>query len=425
MSMPTVSVCIPSFNYGRFLSRCIRSVLDQTFQDFEVIVLDNRSTDQSELVVRKFMDERVKWRIQSAHCDMVENFRDCARMASGTYLLLLGADDVFYSTMLEESVAMLKAHPTASFVCCAVNVVDDDLRVISTTGNRNKYGLVSSKERLSQFLTGRRTVLSATLIRRQTYEAVGGISTKWKNCFDQDLTFRLILAGDVCELPMRLVAYRTHLSDVQKRLPQIDEDFRFAHAMVERIPRDFPRREALAQKTLKIASRLYILRCASLTGLSDYDRILVKAIDQKVSFLNRILSAMVHAGFGRELTTVYNILQRFRLLAVRSILGARGWWLHGRIQAVHSAGRMPDSHELKQVRNIGKPASADVTRGDGNWKEIFGDENLGRLKACPSCRGTDLTSDGTCVDNLFAIPQRWSLSKCQSCSLVFLNPRPN
>lgn len=97
--VPKVSVCIDSFNYGRFLPEAIQSVLDQTFQDYELIIADDCSTDDSVAIARKYAerDRRVRVEIASANRGMVKNRNACLALANGEFVKWLHADDFLCS----------------------------------------------------------------------------------------------------------------------------------------------------------------------------------------------------------------------------------------------------------------------------------------------------------------------------------------
>jgi len=91
--MPKVSVIIPTYNYGRFLGEALQSVLDQTFDDFDLIVVDDGSTDNTKEVVASFEDNRIKYIYQQNRG--VAAAQNVGILASkGEYVALLGADDV-------------------------------------------------------------------------------------------------------------------------------------------------------------------------------------------------------------------------------------------------------------------------------------------------------------------------------------------
>lgn len=91
--MPLVSVVIPCYNYGRFLDRAVTSVLNQTYDDFEVIIVDDCSTDNTPDIARTFTDNRVHYIRQSQNVGQSENRNTAIRVARGNLIAMLDADD--------------------------------------------------------------------------------------------------------------------------------------------------------------------------------------------------------------------------------------------------------------------------------------------------------------------------------------------
>lgn len=133
--MPLVSVLIPYCNDARFLRTAIESVLRQTCQDFELILLNHASTDGSRDIARSYDDPRIK------HIDLSENMgaggglliREMVRVASGKYLKLFCADDELLPDGLQTLVDYMESHPQIDFAFGDVRYVDSDSRPIGGT----------------------------------------------------------------------------------------------------------------------------------------------------------------------------------------------------------------------------------------------------------------------------------------------------
>ncbi len=104
---PLVSVCIPTFNYGRFLPEAIKSVLAQSFTDFELVVVDNASTDETAELMEAFVrsDPRIRFYRNSENVGIVKNFNRALGHAAGDYVKILCADDLLAPSALERSLA--------------------------------------------------------------------------------------------------------------------------------------------------------------------------------------------------------------------------------------------------------------------------------------------------------------------------------
>src|SRR5579871_6005385 len=91
---PRYSICIPNYNYERYLGRTIQSVLDQSCPELEIVVSDNASTDKSVDLVRGFGDPRIRLNINRCNVGFAGNLDRAAKMARGGRLILLSSDDL-------------------------------------------------------------------------------------------------------------------------------------------------------------------------------------------------------------------------------------------------------------------------------------------------------------------------------------------
>src|SRR5687768_14893088 len=91
---PRVSVLIPTYNYARYLDEAIQSAIRQTFTDFEIIIVDNNSTDNTAEVISKYLtDPRIRYYRNKSNIGLINNFNRCLELATGQYIKFLLADD--------------------------------------------------------------------------------------------------------------------------------------------------------------------------------------------------------------------------------------------------------------------------------------------------------------------------------------------
>ena len=124
---PTVSICLPVYNGSKYLAEAIDSALQQTFEDFELIVCDDRSTDGSVAIAQALTvkDARIKLQVNEGKLGLFENYNRCLSRAHGKYLKLFAQDDLFDRDLLEQMVAVLDENPKVSLVSCAKKWIDD------------------------------------------------------------------------------------------------------------------------------------------------------------------------------------------------------------------------------------------------------------------------------------------------------------
>jgi len=165
--MACVSVVIPLYETERYIAHAIRSVLAQTYTDFEVIVVDDGSKDNGPAIARSFEDPRVRV-VSQANRGLAGARNTGIREAHGRYIALLDADDAWHPTKLEKLVAVLERDRGAGVVFAASNFVDDDGAPL---------GLVQKPQRTSYtpadvFCRNPVGNGSSPIIRRETLDAI-------------------------------------------------------------------------------------------------------------------------------------------------------------------------------------------------------------------------------------------------------------
>jgi glycosyltransferase involved in cell wall biosynthesis len=183
---PKISVLIPCYNLGEFLDEAVDSVLRQTYQDFEIVVVDDGSTDaETRALLADY--QRPKTRVIRAAHGGVSAARNLAiARTTGPYLCALDADDRLEPSYFEKAVAVLEAEPATTFVSCW-------LRTFGTESWEWK------PERCDlPTLLWEDTILTASLVRRDAVVAVGGYDTQMPIQGLEDWDLWLTLAEHGC-----------------------------------------------------------------------------------------------------------------------------------------------------------------------------------------------------------------------------------
>jgi len=188
--MPKVSVIIPCYNHGRYLGQAIRSVLDQTFTDFEVVVVDDGSTDNTSEVTHSFEDHRVQY-VWQENKGLPGARNTGIRASGGEYIAFLDADDWFLLGKLEAQAGFLDEHPEAGLVASGWIETDEQgnaLRRVEPWHWKADLGLAGC-------VMGLPLVVDCVLVRRCWLDAVGLFDEclHWRE--DWDLWLRLVADG--------------------------------------------------------------------------------------------------------------------------------------------------------------------------------------------------------------------------------------
>jgi len=203
--MPKVSVLIPNYNHTRYIDSAIQSVLNQSYQPFEVIVVDDGSTDNSREVVAQFGNQvRYIWQ-ENQGLAGARNTGICA--AKGELIALLDADDVWYPKFLETMISLAAKRPDAAVYYCGAQGMDSDSSDLPQVFG----GPVMSPETIYEhLLRGNFLIPSTIVMRRSVVTAAGLFDQNLRSCEDWDLWLRLLpehLFIGTCEC---LVRYRLH-----------------------------------------------------------------------------------------------------------------------------------------------------------------------------------------------------------------------
>jgi glycosyltransferase involved in cell wall biosynthesis len=210
---PQVSVCIPTYNYGHFLGAAIESVLDQDFGEFELVVVDNASDDDTAAVVERYRDPRLRFHRNDRNIGLFGNFARCLEVSTAPFVKFLAADDWLHPAYLREAVALMQRHPSAAIVSGPGFFVDADGDPfgIGTTGVFSEElvpGPVALRAQ-AQFLN----VIgmpSNALLRRDALDAVGGFDGRFAPAADVHLWGKLLARHDLAWLAQPRCFLRIH-----------------------------------------------------------------------------------------------------------------------------------------------------------------------------------------------------------------------
>jgi glycosyltransferase involved in cell wall biosynthesis len=108
MVVPRISICIPTYNMAQFIGLSVQSVLNQTYCDFEIVICDNASTDNTSDILGRFQDLRIKFFRNSKNVGAISNFNLAIERASTEWIKFLEADDLLEPTCLEKCMAMVR-----------------------------------------------------------------------------------------------------------------------------------------------------------------------------------------------------------------------------------------------------------------------------------------------------------------------------
>src|SRR5438093_5382562 len=203
-SKPLVSVVIPVYNGERYLVDAIQSVLDQTYRNFEVIVVDDGSTDESAAVAKRF-GEAIRY-VHQANGGVSKARNTGIAEARGAYLAFLDQDDLWLPEKLAVQVAYLDSHPEVGAVYCQCEVKGNGwLR----TG---LYYVEPVKDDVVGIMRGPYLLMTSAMFRGEVLRKIGGFDEALVGAGyeDGDLTIRVREVTQIACVPKTLAIYRIH-----------------------------------------------------------------------------------------------------------------------------------------------------------------------------------------------------------------------
>jgi glycosyltransferase involved in cell wall biosynthesis len=227
MPNPRVSVIIPNFNHARFLRKRIESVLRQTYQNFELILLDDCSTDDSRSILSEYVgDARVRIDFnQKTSGSTFKQWNKGVRLARGEYVWIAESDDYAGERLLERLLAILAAEPSVTFAYCRSNRILEngqqdgfcDFYLVDCDPLRWTADFRSNgREECEKCFVHSNPVPNASgvVFRKSIYERVGGADERLRLCGDWKLWASMALEGTVAYLSEPLNYFRSHGANV-------------------------------------------------------------------------------------------------------------------------------------------------------------------------------------------------------------------
>ena len=216
-----VSVILTSYNHAKFLREAIDSVLNQTYADFEFIIWDDASTDESWQIITSYSDPRIRaFRNDINMGGAGGNIRKAiAEAETGEYIAIHHSDDIWEAQKLEKQVAFLDAHPGIGAVFTWVQIIDENGEPFKDT--LHFYYKVFDQPNRSRhewlnyfFFKGNALCHPSVLIRKKCYDECGSYRVGMAQIADFDLWVRLCMKYEIHVLPEKLVRFRVRSDEL-------------------------------------------------------------------------------------------------------------------------------------------------------------------------------------------------------------------
>ncbi len=211
---PLISVCMPVYNAGKYLAHAVESILGQTLGDFEFLILDDGSTDDSLEILRRYADRDPRIRLTSRpNKGLVASLNELIDQARGEFLARMDGDDISLPERFRKQVDYLRAHPECLLVGSRVRLIDPDGDPLCDWCTLQDHEAIDAS-----YLRGQRETLVShpvIMMRRDAVLAIGKYRP-FEVIEDVDLFLRLSERGQITNIPEVLLKYRIHESNISK-----------------------------------------------------------------------------------------------------------------------------------------------------------------------------------------------------------------
>jgi glycosyltransferase involved in cell wall biosynthesis len=224
-TLPFVTIGIPTYNRAALVKACVHSALTQTYQNIEVVVSDNASTDDTIAILKSFSDPRLRVVSNSENLGHVGNFNRCLREARGEYFVLLCDDNMIEPSFLEQCVRLVEKEPGIPIVLAAYNIlmIDDETNkrkvVPAILNEKFGTGIWDGTEILIEYLCGRiSTQTLSSIILTSFLRSNGGYSSEHQYACDEASWLPVLLEGRAGLVNEQCATFIVHNSRVSSEL---------------------------------------------------------------------------------------------------------------------------------------------------------------------------------------------------------------
>ena len=219
MELPLVSVCIPNYNYGKYLANCFESVLNQTYPNIEVIFRDNASTDNSMEIAyeyqKKFEEKGIYF---SLYCNKRNigsdaNSKNCMQATEGKYFYVLASDDAIAPQFIERCVEVFEKYPGVGMVMTHRCEMDDDGNLYEDTPFYNKSCVIPGDEQAAVFMMAGIAIPGQRMLKRGAGVQMVQYNARYQVAGDWFENFKFSCTNDIAYIKEPLCYYRVHMGN--------------------------------------------------------------------------------------------------------------------------------------------------------------------------------------------------------------------
>lgn len=227
--MVNISICIPTFNGARFIESAIKSVLNQTYEDFTLVVVDDFSTDNTFEIINCIHDQRLHRFRNQTRKGLVGNWNECIKQSDSEFIQILHQDDLMDETYLENTIWHMRQNPEVGFLFSNMDLIDENNLVIGSHWNSkilpptNQY--LKGEELFDRLLNnGNWIPCSSVMAKRKCFQEWGLFNDKLTYTPDYEMWLRLSLHTDAFFMNTPKIKIRRHSDQVSHSYAGLKEE---------------------------------------------------------------------------------------------------------------------------------------------------------------------------------------------------------
>ncbi len=209
MKGPLVTVLMPVYNAEKFVAAAIQSILDQTFPDFELLVIDDGSTDNSAAIIKSFRDDRIVYTKNETNLKLITTLNKGLELANGKYIVRLDADDLATETRIQDQVEFMEANPK-------VGLSGTWYEAFGSVSSIGKNPISNAEIRYMSFyqcpIIHPSTIFRTSVIRENNLRYNMG----FPHAEDYELWGQFAEVSELANIPKALLKYRVHENNISK-----------------------------------------------------------------------------------------------------------------------------------------------------------------------------------------------------------------
>jgi glycosyltransferase involved in cell wall biosynthesis len=220
MNRPKVSVVMPVFNGEKFLKEAIDSILNQTFTDFEFIIVNDGSTDNTRNIIQNYNDHRIKLLNNKSNLGISRAANIGIKASCGIYIARQDADDISMPERLEKEASFLDQNKNVGLVGTYYFVINENCKILNTI-----KCLTKSIELRKKLLEGNQFGHGTTMFRKEYIDKIGVYREEFKLAEDFDFYLRISEIYDVANIPEPLYKWRLNIKSVSVAKKALEDKY--------------------------------------------------------------------------------------------------------------------------------------------------------------------------------------------------------